>query len=180
MKEKSLKQAEHGYSPGQRLAALLVEAAFFLVVFPAALIILASSLDRWLHLPRLLHGSLGAVLGGLLVVAGFLFAVWSVYVQFTVGRGTPAPVMPTQRLVVQGPYGYCRNPMALGTIVLYLGVAILSGSLSAVGLVALGAAVLLTYIRLVEEREMEARFGQEYWEYRRRTPFLIPRFRERG
>ena len=180
MEEKSLKRVEHEYSSGQRLAALLVEAIFFLVVFPPALIILASSLDRWLHLPRFLHGSLGAALGGLLVVAGFLFAVWSVYMQFTVGRGTPAPVMPTQRLVVQGPYGYCRNPMALGTIVLYLGVAILIGSPSAVGLVALGAAMLLTYIRLVEEREMEARFGQEYREYRRRTPFLIPRFRERG
>ena len=42
-------------------------------------------------------------------------------------------------------------------------------------LVLLGAAALLTYIRLVEEREMVARFGEEYLAYRRRVPFIIPR-----
>jgi protein-S-isoprenylcysteine O-methyltransferase Ste14 len=28
----------------------------------------------------------------------------------------------------------------------------------------------------VEEKELEQRFGLEYLEYKRRTPFLIPRF----
>jgi len=64
--------------------------------------------------------------------------------------------------------------MALGAIVMYLGVAILVGSIGAVALVLLGAALLLTYIKRVEEKEMEMRFGQEYLEYKRRTPFLIP------
>ena len=41
----------------------------------------------------------------------------------------------------------------------------------------LGAAALLTYIKVAEEREMVARFGAEYLTYRRRVPFIIPRLR---
>jgi protein-S-isoprenylcysteine O-methyltransferase Ste14 len=37
--------------------------------------------------------------------------------------------------------------------------------------------VELSYIRLVEEQEMIARFGEEYLAYRRRAPFIIPRLR---
>jgi protein-S-isoprenylcysteine O-methyltransferase Ste14 len=35
--------------------------------------------------------------------------------------------------------------------------------------------LLLVYIKRVEEREMEARFGDAYRAYRRNTPFLLPR-----
>jgi len=176
MKDRFLKQAEREYSPRQRFAALLVEGIFFLIVLPLVLITLASSLDQWLHLPRLVYGPINVVCGWLFVVAGWLFALWAVYVQFTLGRGTPVPLMATQKLVVKGPYIYCRNPMSLGSILLYLGIAILFGSLSAVGLVVLGATCLFTYIKLIEEKEMVARFGQEYLKYKQRTPFLLPRF----
>jgi protein-S-isoprenylcysteine O-methyltransferase Ste14 len=66
--------------------------------------------------------------------------------------------------------------MALGSNVMYLGVAIWIGSISAGLLVLLGAGALLTTIKVVEEREMELRFGADYLAYKRQTPFLIPRF----
>ena len=37
------------------------------------------------------------------------------------------------------------------------------------------AAFVVFYARTVEERELEARFGEEYRAYRARTPFLFPR-----
>ncbi len=61
-----------------------------------------------------------------------------------------------------------------------LGVGILFRSNGAVILVIFGAAALITYIKTVEEKEMEARFGAEYTEYKRRTPFIIPGLRKRG
>ena len=88
--------------------------------------------------------------------------------------------MATQQLIIQKPYDYCRNPMALGAIVLYIGVAILIGSISAVVLVLAFAALLLVYIKLLEQKEMELPFGEAYREYRRRTPFIIPRLRKTG
>ncbi len=177
MRERLLKQAGHEYNPKQRAALLAVAGVLFLVILPWALVRLGGRLDRVLDWPALLHPPVNAILGGLLVLAGWLLGVWSNYRQFTLGRGTPVPVMATQELIVCPPYSYCRNPMALGTIVAYGGVSVIMGSPGAALLVLLGAAVLLTYIKVVEEREMVARFGEAYLAYRRRVPFIIPRFR---
>jgi len=35
---------------------------------------------------------------------------------------------------------------------------------------------ILIYIKWIEEKELGERFGSEYLEYKRRTPFLIPSF----
>ncbi len=175
MKERLLKQAKREYSPGKRIIALLIEGTFFVGILPVALVYFSSRLDTRFGLPQLDYGAINVVTGWFFMGVGFLFACWAVYVQFTIGRGTPVPVMATQKLIIQKPYNYCRNPMALGTIVLYLGVAVLKGSISAVVLVLIGSILLLTYIKLLEEKEMELRFGEDYQEYRQETPFIIPR-----
>ncbi len=174
MNDKLLAQTKHEYSPRQRSIALLIEAVFFLGIFPLILIALGTSLDRALQWPPVQYQPINLLLGGAVIVAGWLLGVWACYAQFTLGRGTPVPLMATQKLIVQPPYTYCRNPMALGAIVMYFGVAVLFGSIGSVVLVVLGAIALLTYIKRIEEKEMELRFGQEYLEYRRHTPFLIP------
>ena len=56
------------------------------------------------------------VLGGLLLVVTLPVLV-SAFVRFARdGLGTPAPVAPTERLVVSGAYRYVRNPMYLAVI----------------------------------------------------------------
>lgn len=186
MKERMLvqKRLEHSsrreYSPRQRAAVLAVAGAVFLVILPWALVRLGGRVDRALDWPALRHPPVNAIAGGLLVLAGWLLGVWTNYLQFTLGRGTPVPVMPTQKLIVRPPYSYCRNPMALGAIVAYLGVSVIMGSPGAALLVLLGSAVLLSYIRVAEERELAARFGEEYLDYRRRVPFIIPRLWRKG
>ena len=77
------------------------------------------------------------------VLAGWLLGLWTNYVQFTLGRGTPVPVMATQKLLICPPYSYCRNPMALGAIVAYLGVCVVAGSPGAGLLWFLGAVAIL-------------------------------------
>ncbi|HSN78445.1 MAG TPA: isoprenylcysteine carboxylmethyltransferase family protein [Anaerolineae bacterium] len=175
MKEKLLRQAGREYAPWQRLLALAALAPVFLLFLPLALIRGAARLDQALHLPRLPGGRALQMLGGLMTVAGWLLGMWSNAAEFELGRGTPVPLMATQRLVVEPPFTYTRNPMALGAILMYLGVALLRRSLAGVGIVLTAAAALLVYIKRVEEHEMVARFGQEYLAYRERTPFLLPR-----
>lgn len=177
MKSRLVERAGREYSPKQRLVTLFVAGIFFLAVLPALLYILSGVLDPLLRLARLDFGLLNLILGLIMIVSGWFFGIWSVYVQFTLGRGTPVPVMATQRLIVEPPYTYCRNPMTLGTIVLYLGESVLLGSISAAVLVLLGATLLLAYIKRTEEDELAARFGEDYLAYKERTPFLIPRFR---
>jgi protein-S-isoprenylcysteine O-methyltransferase Ste14 len=179
MMKKILEQTKHEYSHKQRLIALVGEAVFFVVVLPFVLVTLGTSLDRWLRLLPIHYQPINRFFGWLLIVTGWFVAMWAIYVQFTLGRGTPVPLMATQKLIVQPPYTYCRNPMTLGTIVMYLGVAILFGSVGALLLVMLGTLWLLIYIKRIEEKEMELRFKQEYLEYKQRTPFLIPRLRRK-
>lgn len=178
MKDKLLQLTKREYDPRKRLVGLAIEGTFFVGIVPLVLIYLSPLLDARLRLPPLPPEWLCRPVGLFLMVSGLSFAGWAVYVQFTIGRGTPVPIMATQELIVQRPYNYCRNPMALGTIALYLGVALSIGSISAIGLVLIGASVLLTYIKIAEEREMELRFGDAYREYREHTPFLIPRLRD--
>lgn len=179
MKEKLLNQTRHEYSPKQRIVALLFMAPIFLFVLPYLFIRLGTRLDQWLHLPSILSLPFNLVLGLLLILPGWLLGMWSNYSQFTLGRGTPVPLMATQKLIVQPPYTYCRNPMALGAFGMYLGVAFVFHSIGAAILVILFTGLLLLYIKCVEEKEMELRFGQEYLDYKAQTPFLIPRFRNR-
>jgi len=37
------------------------------------------------------------------------------------------------------------------------------------------SAIILSYIKFIEEKELEQRYGDEYVEYKKRTPFIIPR-----
>ncbi|NIU82230.1 MAG: hypothetical protein GWN31_01895 [Candidatus Thorarchaeota archaeon] len=57
---------------------------------------------------------------------------------------------------------------------LYLGFSILIGSLSAVAVSLLFTGLLSIYIKLVEEQELEERFGAAYLTYKKNVPFLIP------
>jgi protein-S-isoprenylcysteine O-methyltransferase Ste14 len=120
-------------------------------------------------------GWLNQALGSALSVGGFALVIWSVRIQYTLGKGTPAPKVATQRLVTQGPYAYTRNPMTLGALLMYLGIGVWMGSGVVIALTLIVISALLTYIYINETRELAERFGEEYLEYRKRTPFLVPR-----
>ena len=179
MKDKLLEQASHEYRPKQRTIAMLFLAPIFLFILPWLFIWLGARLDRWLQMAPVLDLPFNLILGLLLILPGWSLGMWANYSQLTIGRGTPVPLMATQKLIVQPPYTYCRNPMALGAFGMYLGVAILFHSIGAAIVVLLFAGLLLIYIKRVEEKEMEIRFGQEYLTYKRQTPFLIPRLGKR-
>ena len=171
------KWSEREYSRAQQLMVIIFGGIIFWILIPFFIVVGSAFVDPWLSLPRLFHRSVNPILALVLMVAGWLFANWTVKVQFSFGKGTPIPLMATQNLVVKRPYTYCRNPMTLGATAFYFGIAIWTGSLSALGLSLIYPVVILIYIKLIEEKELEERFGPEYTEYKQRTPFLIPRFR---
>ena len=176
MKNRLLKQAGREYSEKRRAIALLFLAPIFLGFLPYFIFWLGGKIDQWLGWRPILSSPENLVLAFLMILPAMLLALWSIYSQFTLGRGTPVPLMATQKLVVQPPFSYCRNPMALGTMIAYTGVGILFRSAGAVVVVLIFSGLLLIYIKLFEEKEMESRFGEEYLRYKKQTPFLIPHF----
>jgi protein-S-isoprenylcysteine O-methyltransferase Ste14 len=124
-----------------------------------------------------LAATLPALLGAVLIIAGFTLWLWTVRLFARIGKGTLAPWDPTQRLVVIGPYAHVRNPMISAVLAVLLGEAALFGS---PGLLILAAAFLVAnhaFFLLHEEPGLERRFGEEYRAYKRAVPRWIPRRR---
>src|SRR5262249_23941648 len=130
----------------------------------------------WVFRPPLLGWPLTPWLGAML----FVFAP-PVFVAFVVrfvreGHGTPAPIAPTRRLVVGGPFRYVRNPGYIAVVAMTAGQGLFLGSrpvlLYAVGL-ALGFHL---FVVLYEEPTLRRTFGEEYEMYQRHVLRWMPRF----
>jgi protein-S-isoprenylcysteine O-methyltransferase Ste14 len=157
-------------SKRRRRAAL--GTALFTIVLPGSVVVLVP----WLLSGWRLAGSGWLRALGVLLIAGALPVFASFLLRFVrEGVGTPAPILPTERLVVGGPFERVRNPGYLSVVAMVLGQAALFGS-RAVALWALGIAVgFHAFVVLYEEPTLRRRFGAEYDAYCRRVPRWWPR-----
>lgn len=86
-----------------------------------------------------------------------------------------APAGHQQKLIASGMHGRIRHPLYVGHLCMLLGWTVGMGWSALYGLT--GFAVLSGWAMIYfEERELEKRFGEEYREYKRRVPALVPRF----
>lgn len=152
-----------------------------IVTFPVLFILLFLFAPGWwgfqrFSMPMGLGGTAGRYVGLLISASGVGMYLWTI-VLFAKARGTQVPVAPTQTVVTSGPYAVSRNPMVTSAIVMVCGAGVLFDSLSFIlaGLVV--PTSYLIYIKLVEETELEARFGEAYLSYKKSTPFIVPKMR---
>ena len=159
----------------KRIAALLIGATVFIVAIPLLIVILSSLIEGYLRFPNFSF-PLQKFLSFFLAILGLSLSASAGWYQLKKGEGSPLPVVPTRKLVTVGPYRYCRNPMALGAIVYYVAISIWLGSTAAMMITGIISCLSLIYIKVVEEKELERKFGKEYRVYKEKTPFLIPKF----
>ncbi len=75
----------------------------------------------------------------------------------------------------RGPYAFTRNPMYVGEILLWLGQAILYGSIAVLA-VGVGLCLAMNFLAIPrEERALEGRFGEPYRDYLKRVPRWLGR-----
>jgi protein-S-isoprenylcysteine O-methyltransferase Ste14 len=156
--------------------SLSVGALFFLVILPLFFIWIGSFIDKYI----LINSSIiiKYLISILTIIIGLFFLFWTTYTQLKIGKGTPAPNAPTQRLIMSGPYKLMRNPIEFGAILYYFGLGTITLSYT-VGFVCflLGLVFGSSYHKFIEEKELERRFGEDYIKYRQNVPFLIPRIK---
>lgn len=116
------------------------------------------------------------IVGGLLVVAGVALYLMCAFWGFALrGKGTPAPIDPPKKLVVEGPYRVVRNPMYWAVLCVMLGEATVFRSLPLAEIGCAFFAFTMLFVMFYEEPILREKFGAEYEAYCRRVPRWIPR-----
>ena len=113
--------------------------------------------------------------GALLALIGFSIYAWTASDFVRVGKGTPAPVFPTQRLVVTGLYRYVRNPMYLGVLTAIFGEVSFFQSPWLLLYAGIFWLVVTIFVILYEEPTLQKSFREAYAKYRRNVRRWIPR-----
>jgi len=112
----------------------------------------------------------------ILLSLGSAFVLGGMIQLWVKGRGLPISHLPPTRFVSKGLYRHARHPIYLGYTAVFAGLAVQWGSFWSL---AFSAPLLIlgwvSYALFYEEPVLFARFGQEYREYRKRTPLLFPR-----
>ena len=108
------------------------------------------------------------ILSNVLIFGGFILLASAWKVLYEAQR--------TRQLAVAGPYAYVRHPQYVGFTLIMLGFLFQWPTLVTLVMFPI---LLYMYMRLArrEEREVVARFGEQYQKYAARTPAFIPRLR---
>ena len=132
----------------------LIYVAFFLVGLGA---------QRYVPVARLPVG-IGRILGAVLVLSWLVLTTWS-FRRFWAYGTSVVPIRPTTALVTEGPYRLTRNPMYLGLLLLYIGVACWFGLVWSLLLAPVVGWVMGVSVIGREERYLTRKFGDEYRRY---------------
>lgn len=124
--------------------------------------------------------SLARTPGWLLIAAGAALYAMCAFWGFALrGKGTPAPIDPPRRLVVEGPYRVVRNPMYWSVLSVMAGEAIVFHSISFAEFAGVFFLVASLFVLIYEEPVLRAKFPAEYDDYCRRVPRWFPRWKTR-
>jgi protein-S-isoprenylcysteine O-methyltransferase Ste14 len=112
------------------------------------------------------------LLGLIPVLIGSSCLIWVMAIGFAHAAEMPDSVdldWSPKVFLVRGPYALSRNPMYVAELALWLGWSVFYGSLAVfTGCLVLGA--MMTVVVQREERDLEARFGAAYREYKTTVP----------
>ena len=157
-------------------AIAVLGSALFFVIAP---LVLAGFVPWWVthweFRPAFFGVDLTRILGGILIIVGVPGLVDS-FARFALeGLGAPAPIAPTQKLVVTGLYRYVRNPIYIAVVAVIFGQALLFGDWRLIWYGALLWLVFHVAVVMYEEPTLKETFGTEYESFRTNVPRWIPR-----
>ena len=152
------------------------------VVVPLLTFIIGRWLDGILSLPKFPPFPSNLFFGLSVFFFGLTVGIRSTRQLLLKGKGLPwgglADEARTTRLVTNGLYACCRNPMTFGYSLLPFGMGIMFRSPGMAFIISgVILAIMITILKMREEPSLEKRFGEDYLEYKRGIPFLFPRIK---
>ena len=105
------------------------------------------------------------IAGGVLVILGELIRLWAA-----------GFLMKNQELIISGPYAYIRDPLYLGSLLIFTGLSVASQNWYVLGIVLVGYfGIYLPHKIKVETARLEGIFGEPYVDYKNNVRSIIPR-----
>ena len=111
-----------------------------------------------------LETSVAFMVGVLFVMMGLIIAIPAL-IKFFQTKNTLITIKPANSLQTSGIYSVSRNPMYLGLLILYTGIAFLQNNLWALLFIPIVLWVVTKFIIVKEEKYLGRTFGSEYTEY---------------
>ncbi len=168
------------HSAMRKSTAASGSAVFFIIAPGVVAGLIPWWLTRWELREPFFDGLLSRGLGAVLIAAGAAVLI-SAFVRFVIdGAGTPAPVAPTDRLVVGGLYRYVRNPMYVAVVSIIIGQALVLGQRPLITYALIVWVMFAAFVRIYEEPTLRRRYGVQYDAYCRDVPAWLPRLRLRN
>lgn len=161
----------------KRLSALLGTGIFLLIAPGIVAGVVPWWISRWQMRAPLLGVSAFRILGVILILEGIPILLDS-FARFALqGLGTPAPVLPTEHLVVTGLYRFVRNPMYVGVVLTIFGQGLLFGDTRLLVYGVIAWVVTHLFVLAYEEPTLRRTFGEEYKIFCANVPRWIPRLK---
>lgn len=105
------------------------------------------------------------IIATIVIVFGVLF-ILPAFIKFLRSKNTIITVKPANSLQTSGIYTITRNPMYIGLLSFYTGIAFLKGNWWTFILIPLVIYVITRFVIIKEEKYLERAFGQEYLNYK--------------
>ncbi|HTN06800.1 isoprenylcysteine carboxylmethyltransferase family protein [Agriterribacter sp.] len=146
--------------PGVYIPPPLIYLAFFF---------LSVLLQKWLPLNSdFLQGAVVKATGWIVIAAGALLVLPAVW-KFFVSKNTVMTMKPASSLQTTGIYNFTRNPMYLGLLLLYCGIAVFKGNWWTFIIIPLLITTVQLYVIKKEEHYLQRAFGNKYLQYKKKV-----------
>lgn len=161
-----------GNKSKRRLLAPLVGGTFAVVtfLFAAVPVYIGNSISNG----GFISPTLSYIISLPLLAIGVTLMLWTSII-FYFSKGTPVPVDPPEKLITSGPYKFTRNPMHTGLFLVMIASGFFYASILSLVIFTPVYIILDTLmIKFIEEPGLEKRLGEDYIEYKKRTPMFFP------
>ncbi|MBS1536948.1 MAG: isoprenylcysteine carboxylmethyltransferase family protein [Bacteroidetes bacterium] len=137
---------------------------FYVVIFFISIL-----LQNYISIPRdFFEGNISHYLVPIFIGLGVI-SVIPALITFFKSKNTLVTILPAKSLQTKGIYSISRNPMYLGLLFIYIGIALFKGNWWTFILIPLVIFVINQLVIIKEERYLERAFGQEFLEYKNKV-----------
>jgi protein-S-isoprenylcysteine O-methyltransferase Ste14 len=135
----------------------------------AAIFFLSILMQKIIPINNSFFDSRNATIAGIVLIVIALLFILPALIKFVQSKNTLVTIKSATSLQTKGIYSLTRNPMYMGLLILYSGIAMLEGNWWAFIFIPLIIIIVQSYVIRGEENYLQRAFGEEYIAYRKKV-----------